>query len=194
MSWATVQNAALYTVDISGTVNEQRDTSKTTFNLADLPEGSYTLKVQARSTSDEVKDSKWSKALKFTREHESGMVFTLINNNTEYEVSSKGSALDENGVFVIPDTYRGRPVTSIGSKAFFNKNDVYSVQLGANIKNIGAQAFANCSYLKSVNLPNGLQNDCRQSLPKLSPVGKRYHYPQLRANNRGIRLPKLSFD
>ena len=155
LSWDEVKDARLYTVSITPVGGETKEvsSSKTMYSLTSLDAGDYLIKVKAVGKDEVNKDSDWSEQIQFTREQEPGMVFTLINNNTEYEVKDKGVAT---GDIVIPDTYRGKPVTSIGKKAFFNKSDVATVTLGKNIRSIGDFAFANCSYITSINLPEGL--------------------------------------
>lgn len=155
LTWDEVKDARMYTVSIADSSGKTTEfaSGKNSYPLSDLAEGKYSIKVRANGKEDENNDSKWSDPITFTREREPGMVFTLINNDTEYQVSSKGIAT---GDIVIPGTYRGKPVTAIGDKAFFNKSDVSSVVLGENIKSIGSFAFANCSYVTSITLPTGL--------------------------------------
>lgn len=155
LTWKSVKDARMYTIRIESESGDVKEliASKTSYSLAQLQEGNYTIKIKANGKSEVNEDSGWSEPIAFTREHEPGMVFKLIQNGTAYEVANKGIAT---GDIVIPDTYRGLPVTSIGEKAFFNKSDVTSVALGNNIKSIGKFAFANCSYLTHINLPDGL--------------------------------------
>lgn len=155
LTWNAVKDARMYTVSIQREGQEAKElgASKNSYSLSSLEEGVYKIKVKANGRGEDVQDSPWSKELVFERERETGLVMTLINNDTAYEVTNKGTAT---GDIVIPDTYRGRPVTAIGKKAFFNKNDVTGVTLGANIKTIGEFAFGNCSYLANVQLPAGL--------------------------------------
>ena len=154
LSWKTVKGARLYTVKIESESGEVEEviSSKNSYSLANLATGTYSISIMAHGKEGESADSRWSTPKTFVREPEPGMIFTLIN-NTEYEVSGKGIAT---GDIVIPKTYRGKPVTSIGTKAFFNKSDVDTVTLHDGITSIGEQAFANCSYLTSINLPSGL--------------------------------------
>ena len=155
LSWKGVTGARLYTISIAKDGEEPREVigSKTYYSLTSLAEGHYTIKVRANGKEGISRDSDWSESILFDREKESGMTFALINGNTEYEVTGKGIAT---GDIVIPDTYRGLPVTSIGKKAFFNKSDVSSVVIGKNVRSIGEYAFANCSYITSVTIPEGL--------------------------------------
>ena len=155
LSWKTVKGARLYTIKIEFENGEVEEiiSSKNSYSLANLAVGTYKISVMAHGKDGESEDSRWSTPKTFVREPEPGMIFTLINNNTEYEVSGKGIAT---GDIVIPKTYRGKPVTAIGTKAFFNKSDVDTVTLHDGITTIGEQAFANCSYLTSINLPSSL--------------------------------------
>ena len=157
LSWKEVKGAAYYTVSIEGGEEEiRKDSGKNSYSLERLTEGDYVIRVKAvASGSDsEHKDSAWSETISFTREHETGLAFRLIDNDTAFEVSGLGSA---EGEITVPDTYRGLPVTAIGAKAFYNKKEVTRIILGDNIKEIGRQAFANCSYLTDVNLPKNLK-------------------------------------
>lgn len=160
LSWKEVKDARLYTISITKDGEEEPKeyvASKTTYSLVNLDEGDYTIKVKANGREEVIEDSDWSDEIPFTREHETGLVFSLINNKTAYEITGKGTAT---GNIVIPDTYRGLPVTSIGKNAFFNKSDVTGITFGenSNVKSIGEFAFANCSYLTSLNLPAGLES------------------------------------
>lgn len=157
LTWDEVRGAGYYTISIeSDKEKKQKDSSKNTYSLENLDEGSYVIRVKARARGNdgEYGDSDWSKRVEFTREHETGLAYRLIDGGAAFEVSGLGAAA---GDVVIPDEYRGRPVTKIGNKAFYNKSAVTSVLLGGNIVEIGAQAFTNCSYLTSVNLPDGLK-------------------------------------
>lgn len=156
LSWREVKDARLYTINVRKEGAEEPIeyiASKNYYSLSQLDEGKYTITVRANGKEDVINDSEWSEPLEFVREREPGFAFVLINGDTEYELASKGTAT---GDIVIPDTYRGLPVTSIADRAFFNKSDVTSVTFGKNIKNIGQFAFANCSYLEELVLPEGL--------------------------------------
>ena len=162
LNWKSVNGARLYTIKIEHASGEVEEivSSKNSYSLAQLKEGTYLISVMAHGKEGISEDSRWSTPKTFVREPEPGMIFTLINNNAEYEVSGKGIAT---GDIVIPETYRGKPVTSIGTKAFFNKSDVDTVTLHDGITSIGEQAFANCSYLTSINLPKNLKTIGQQA-------------------------------
>ncbi len=159
LSWGKVENARYYKIMIEGEGDNDStiESTKASVDLSKLGEGSYLIKVIACGNDDEWKDSKPSEGFSFVREHEAGYTFMLIN-NTSYSLTSLGTAQGgEDGSFVIPNTYRGKPVTEIGEKAFFNKLEVKKVILGDNIERIGKQAFANCTSLSSVEFSQGLK-------------------------------------
>ena len=57
---------------------------------------------------------------------------------------------------VIPETYNGKPVTSIGSKAFNGLENITSVDTGNSVNNIGEKAFVYCTSLTSVTIEEGV--------------------------------------
>lgn len=68
---------------------------------------------------------------------------------------------------VIPDEIDGKPVTTIGSQAFYNRDKIESITIGNNVKTIGESAFSSCANLKSVimsnkvtSLENSVFNNC----------------------------------
>lgn len=156
LSWKVNTDAVYYVVNISGNgVNEDKNTRKNSFSLANLglAEGNYNLKVKACGDGKTFKDSAWSEPLSFSQDADSGLTFAFIKNNSEAEVVSLGRA---SGNVIIPDTYRGIPVTSIGEKAFSGKSKLTGIVMGNNITNIGASAFYNCTFLKTVTLSQNL--------------------------------------
>ena len=152
LSWIPVTNATNYIIEISGQPQPYL-TSKTTYSLSFLEEGEYTVKIKANDATGAHRESKWSKPVSFTKEYESGMVYTLINGNTEYEITDIGKA---SGNIIIEDVYRGKPVTRIAARAFYSKALVKSVTIGNNVTSIGDFAFSGCSYLASVTIPESV--------------------------------------
>lgn len=150
LKWKEVQGARRYTVSINDSL---KNTTKNTYSLLSLTEGDYEIKVKACAAEGTVQDSEWSVSVNFTREHETGLELTLAPNHREYTVTGMGSA---EGEVVIPDTYRGKPVTGIGEKAFSVRSKLTGVTLGANIVSIGATAFNSCQNLEYVAFNDGL--------------------------------------
>jgi hypothetical protein len=54
------------------------------------------------------------------------------------------------GNVTIPDTITGRPVTRIGTSAFFNKSSLSQIAMGNSVSAIGDYAFASCSNLANL--------------------------------------------
>lgn len=59
---------------------------------------------------------------------------------------------------VVPPQIEGYEVTSIGSSAFTNSNNVTSVTLPDSVKSIGDAAFYGCRNLRSIVLPNSVKS------------------------------------
>ena len=150
LTWNKVKGAKGYKIYVNG---EEYNSTNPTYPLEPLNPGDYEITVKAISADAEVEDSELSKVYKYTRPVESGLVYSLINNNTEYEIRNLGSAV---GHIVIEEEYRGKPVTKIAEMAFANKSkDVLSVTIkGEKMRTIGARAFYNCSLMASVEMPD----------------------------------------
>ena len=83
-----------------------------------------------------------------------GLVYSLLADGT-YEVSGyKGSATK----VVIPSTYNGKPVTSIGSSAFNRCAGLTSVTIPDSVESIGDYAFSDCRGLTSVVIPDSVKS------------------------------------
>ncbi len=81
-----------------------------------------------------------------------GIVYTPINDGTEYQATSIGDWTGTNLVF--PETYEGLPVTSIGANFFYGKKEVAmhlrSVTLSQNITEILGTTFMYCIRLTEI--------------------------------------------
>ena len=78
---------------------------------------------------------------------------------------------------VIPDTYNGKPVTSIGEHAFYYCESLTSIIIGNSVTSIGYYAFSYCTGLTSVTIPDSVTSigeyafeDCRGIINVTLPV------------------------
>ena len=87
--------------------------------------------------------------------------------NLKYKITSDSVTItgcDNNasGELVIPDTIKGKPVTTIGEMAFFRTRflsiprSLTSITLPDSVTSIGSSAFRGCKNLTSITLPNSV--------------------------------------
>ena len=87
-------------------------------------------------------------------ENSNGIVFSFNYHQTSYSVTGIGNYTDSD--LVIPDTYNGLPVTSIGERAFDNCTSLTSVTIGNNVTSIDNYAFNCCTSLINVVMPDSV--------------------------------------
>lgn len=76
--------------------------------------------------------------------------FTLNEDNT-YSISKVNETV--NGKIIVPETYNGMPVISIGSNSFFNCKNITEIVIPNTITQIDYAAFNGCSSLEKMTLP-----------------------------------------
>jgi hypothetical protein len=103
--------------------------------LAEVRAGSpnYTLEINAANTA---------------------LTFTLNGSGTEYSVTDCLSSTS--GTLIIPRTYDGLPVTSIGYQAIADCFSLTNVIIPNSVTSIGDQAFAFCTGMTSITIGNGV--------------------------------------
>ena len=92
-----------------------------------------------------------------TSEQVESLHFQKIDGKEEYRVVGLGNVSDLD--IVIPDTYRGLPVTEIGNEAFRSavKNRIIkTITIPDSVTKIGKDAFIYCKDLTSVVIGNGV--------------------------------------
>ncbi len=104
-----------------------------------LRSGTYTI------TEDRVYDANFKDKLE-------DFTYTVSNG----EITITGSSI-VSGDIVIPSTYNGMDITTIGDSAFFNFQLIDSVFIPATVTHIGANAFKDMTSLREVILEDGSQ-------------------------------------
>lgn len=82
------------------------------------------------------------------------LVFTLNEDGESYSVTDCDTSAS--GEIVIPSTYKGLPVTSIGDYAFQNCTNITSITIPDSVTSIGDLAFEYCSYLVDIRIPDSV--------------------------------------
>ncbi len=149
LSWDKVEGATGYTIEVDGEIVTTRANY---LSLEDLDTGIYDVKVKANGDGKDITDSKWAVYEDFERVAETGLVYKLINNDTEYELVGVGTA---KGDVVMENVFRGKPVTGISANALRN-NRLTSFIIGENVKTIGKSAFQNSQSLVELVIPEGV--------------------------------------
>lgn len=149
LSWDRVTGALAYSITIGDKV---KTTKLNSYSLENLEEGEYTITVVAIGDGENIKDSAPA-TYSFSKKPESGLLYKLINNNTEYQLVGVGSAT---GDVVMESEFRGKPVTSIAPSAISNNGSITSFVISPTIKEIPKKAFYNCNAMVSVVIPDSV--------------------------------------
>ncbi len=157
LTWDEVAEARTYTVEIKNADDGETQTKtvkRAKLDLAFLSSGDYELRVCANSATKNGVSSDWSSALNFHMNYSTGCVYTLRNNDSEYEITQAGTSTT--GEVIFEDEYRGKPVTMIAEGAFRGSSRVTGVILGKNVRSVGKEAFYNCAKLERAVLNDSL--------------------------------------
>lgn len=105
------------------------------------------------------------------------LYFKLSSDEQSYSVSGLKSSFSTGNV-VIPSVYNNKPVTSIGSSAFYNKTTIKSIIIPDSVISIDGHAFWGCSSLTNIIIPIGVTsigewtfNNCASLESITIPVG-----------------------
>ena len=92
----------------------------------------------------------------------SGALVSVLGDPLTYKVEGDTVAIVDcketaSGELVIPPNYDGKPVTSIGSSAFYDCDSLTSITIPDSVTSIGGDTFSGCSSLESVKIPNKIR-------------------------------------
>lgn len=83
-----------------------------------------------------------------------GLAYTLNEDGESYSVTGLGTCTNTN--LIIPASYEGKPVTSIGNEAFKNCKSLTSATIPRSVTSIGDNAFRYCNSLTNVDIPDSV--------------------------------------
>ena len=87
------------------------------------------------------------------KKDENGVIYKMNDDKDEYiVVGYKGN----HSTVVIPEEFKGYPVTEIGNQAFELCEQIEKISLPDSIKKIGDSAFSMCKNLKKVIIPDSV--------------------------------------
>lgn len=150
LTWGAVDYARGYDILITdastGEVVVDKPLKRPSYSLDTLDAGDYDIRIRATAEGTAYNESEWVEYY-FERDEEDGCLYTLINNNTEFELTNYRTS---SGDLVIGGYYRGKPVTQIGEKAFRDSTSTINVVIEDSVKTICDNAFFHCSKLQTV--------------------------------------------
>jgi hypothetical protein len=84
-----------------------------------------------------------------------------VNPNLKYEIQGDavtitGCAEDASGELIIPAIIEGKPVTSVGTKAFYDCISLKSITIPDSVTSIGDRAFGGCTSMTKIEV--GVEN------------------------------------
>ena len=144
--------------------DEARTTVLTTVTLAEGENDFYltaskddvvikcTLKVK-RKTVEQGSQGSGGGQPSDEKKWSTGLAFTLLDDD-RYSVVGIGTCSDSD--LVIPASYEGKDVTSIGDWAFRDCTGLTSVTIPSSVTSIGGWAFSGCTGLTSVTIPDSV--------------------------------------
>ena len=84
----------------------------------------------------------------------SPLLYNLLDDDT-YEVYVNTDSYLE---IIIPNTFRGKPITSIAEEGFMECINLESITIPSSIKKIGNRAFSECKNLKNIKIEEDVTN------------------------------------
>lgn len=89
-------------------------------------------------------------------DYSAGLTYTAIQENGETVAYSVTGIEKPRAIVVIPDTYKGLPVTQIAPRAFYEDEVLRSFTFGENVEVVEYSAFYDCTALEEVTFSDAL--------------------------------------
>ena len=129
-SWSKIDDARRYEIKITETETQTEKplvyTNKASYDFSDLSAGTYRIFVRSVAGDEKHTDSEWSAPLEFTRDHETGCTYTLINNGAAYEITKcSAPASDDIIIEDIYPSYNGSIILVTNEKIDNSKLNIY---------------------------------------------------------------------
>lgn len=97
----------------------------------------------------------WYEFTEDGRRIDGGLRYVLNEDGASYMVSGMGEL--SSALVVIPESYKDKPITAIGERAFYENEEICEIVIPQSVETIGNHAFYNCTNLTSADIGNGVK-------------------------------------
>ena len=176
LTWNAVENATGYSINFN---NEEYETTEPTFDLHFHGDGGeYDIRVKAIGDGKNCWNSEWSEIVTFTLSErvavgydETGCKYTLLEDESGYELTDATGSSALTGVFTVPDYFGDYPVKRVGISAFcYSTKDMApncftealcnkwttGLKLPEHLESIGIHAFSCMIKLEEIVIPDSV--------------------------------------
>ena len=130
-------------IDTSGCTNSRFGEKNGTGTVEDVPFG-FCVFDGKKGVGNEIATGNIIKSGDYS--------YSLNSNSTSYIIMEYTGT---ESVVIIPKKFQGKPVSRIGSFAFYGNKNLMAVTIDSNITSLGGLSFGDCPSLKKVTFMNG---------------------------------------